>query len=101
MNILPKTNAGKWAVRLLLVFIGFFIFMQALVMLGQEGGETFSDNLYLLLTFLSMALSGVSAFATSAIAIIRKERALLVLLAAFIGLLFALLLLGENFGQAH
>jgi hypothetical protein len=96
ITIVPKTALGKWSVGLI---GGLFLFLALLVILaasGQRGGETFSSNLALAVPGLLAATCGIAAFFTGIIAVIKsKERAVLVFLAAFIGLDVLLFCLGE------
>ena len=93
---MPKTLLGRWSVGLA---IAFFLLLATLALLaksGQEGGETFSDNLLLAVPGLLSGVSGVAAFFTGVAAILRrKERSPLVFLATLIGLLVLLFVLGE------
>jgi hypothetical protein len=96
ITIVPKTTPGKWSTGLI---CGFFLFLALLIILaasGQRGGETFSSNLALAVPGLLAAICGIAAFFSGVIAIIKsKERAVLVFLAAFIGLDVLLFCLGE------
>ena len=93
---MSKTKLGKWSVGLIVVFFVLFALLQTLVMSGQKGGETFSDNLLLTIPGFSMAISGILAFFTGIFGIIkRKERSVLVFVATAIGLFVLLFVLGE------
>ncbi len=92
----PKTALGKWSVGLIIVFVVLLASFQLLVASGQRGGETFFSNLILTIPMLIAGISGVSAFTTGLIGIIRSgERSIAVYLATLIGLLVLLFVLGE------
>jgi len=92
----PKTQWGKWSAGLFGGFILFFLLMNLLVALGQEGGETFFDNLALSIPGILGAICGVSAFFSGIYSIFKhRERSLLVFLASFIGFLITFFVLGE------
>jgi hypothetical protein len=92
----PKTTPGKWSVGLIMIFVVLLASFQLLVASGQRGGETFFSNLILTIPMLIAGISGVSAFATGLIGIIRsRERSIAVYLATLIGLLVLLFVLGE------
>ena len=92
----PKTALGKWSVGLIMFFVVLLASFQLLVASGQRGGETFFSNLILTIPMLIAGVSGVSAFATGLIGIIRsRERSIAVYLATLIGLLVLLFVLGE------
>ena len=92
----PKTALGKWSVALIIIFIVFLGVFQLLVASGQRGGETFFSNLILTIPMLIAGVSGISAFVTGLIGIIKsRERSVIVYLAALIGLFVLLFWLGE------
>jgi hypothetical protein len=96
VHFLPKTTSGKWSVALIFAFIVFLISFQLVVASGQRGGETFFSNLALAVPILIAGISGVSAFVTGLIGIIRtRERSVIVYLSVTIGLIVLLFLLGE------
>ena len=96
ITIVPKTSPGKWSIGLI---AGLFLFLALLVIMaasGQRGGETFFDNLALAVPGLLAAICGIAALFTGIIGIIfSRERAVLVFLAAFIGMNVLLFCLGE------
>ncbi|MCJ7510668.1 MAG: hypothetical protein MUP14_07275 [Dehalococcoidia bacterium] len=93
---MPKTLLGKWSVGLIILFFSLFATLNFLAASGQEGGDTFSDNLTLAIPALGAGAAGVLAFFTGIIGIIRsKERSVLVFVASAIGLLILLFMLGE------
>ena len=92
----PETTLGKWSVALIIGFIVLLGVFQLLVASGQRGGETFFSNLVLTIPMLIAGGSGVSAFATGLIGIIKsRERSVIVYLAALIGLFVLLFGIGE------
>ena len=92
----PKTALGKWSVALIIIFIVLLGVFQLLVASGQRGGETFFSNLILTIPMLIAGVSGVSAFVTGLIGIIKsRERSVIVYLAALIGLFVLLFGIGE------
>ena len=97
---MPKTKLGKWSVRFLGLFVVFFVIAQIIVSTGQQGGETFFDNLYISIPMSLTLLSGVLAFVFGLISIIKsKERSILVIIATLIGLLVLIFIAGELFGS--
>jgi hypothetical protein len=97
ITFLPTTTLGKWTVGLIISLILFFLLAIAIIILAhQTGGETFTAKNYIAIPMLLVVMSGVSAFITGLIAILKyKERTLLVFLATFIGLNVLIFLLGE------
>ena len=92
----PKTSLGKWSVALIIAFMVLLGVFQLLVASGQRGGETFFSNLILTIPMLIAGVSGISAFATGLIGIIKsRERSVIVYLAALIGLFVLLFWIGE------
>jgi hypothetical protein len=100
---MPKTNLGKWS-------IGLIIAMPLLIVIGTS----FTDTLYegvssgntiladivgrpaLALTILAGWASGIAAFITGLIAIIKhKERSILVYISSIVGAGFILFLIAE------
>jgi len=102
-SFIPKTKLGKWSVGLAAAMpVLFFIGMSFTTLLYESvpaGGTILKDiavRPVLALTMLSGMVSGISAFVTGLIAIIRqKERAILVYGATLIGALLIVFLLGE------
>jgi len=96
VHFVPKTTLGKWSVALTVAFIVLFMSFQLLVASGQRGGATFFSNLALSVPMLVAGISGVSAFFTGIISIVkRKERSVLVFMATVIGLFVLIFSLGE------
>ena len=102
-SFVPKTKLGKCSLGLAAAMpVLFFIGMSFTTLLYESvpaGGTILKDIAVrpaLALTMLSGMLSGISAFVTGLIAIIRqKERAILVYGATLIGALLIIFLLGE------
>jgi len=96
LHFIPKTRLGKWSIWLIIAFIALFIAFQLFVALGQRGGATFFSNLALSVPMLIAAISGISAFFTGIIGIIKsKERSVLVFIASIIGFFILFFVLGE------
>lgn len=103
LSFIPKTKLGKWSLGLAAAMpVLFFIGMSFTTLLYESvpaGGTILKDIAVrpaLALTMLAGMVSGISAFVTGLIAIIRqKERALLVYGATLIGALLIMFLLGE------
>jgi hypothetical protein len=96
LRLNPKTRLGKWSILLIAAFIVMFISFQLLAASGQRGGDTFFSNLALSIPIVIAGISGISAFCTGIISIIKsKERSILVFLATLIGLFVLLFVSGE------
>jgi len=94
--ITPKTRLGRWSVWLIVAFIVFFAIFFLFVASGQRGGATFFSNLFLAVPVVIAAISGISAFFTGIIGVIKdRERSVLVYLAILIGLIVLLYCLAE------
>ncbi len=103
LSFIPKTTLGRWSLGLaaampVLFFIGIS-FTTLLYKSVPAGGTILKDIAVrpaLALTMLAGMVTGISAFVTGLLAIIRqKERALLVYSATLIGALLIIFLLGE------
>jgi len=93
---LPKTVLGKWSVWLVVAFIILFAVFQLLVLSGQRGGDTFSDNWLLTIPIVLAAICGISSLIVGLIAGVKsKERSILVFVAMLIGLFDLIFVLGE------
>lgn len=93
---IQKTRLGKWSIWLIIAFIVFFMTFLLLVASGQRGGATFFSNLALSVPMLIAGISGISAFFTGIIGIIKsKERSVLVFIATIIGFFILFFVLGE------
>ena len=96
IHFMPKTTLGKWSVALIVAFIILLVSFQLLVASGQRGSETFFSALILTVPILIAGITGVSAFVTGLIGVIRsRERSVSVYLAVTIGLLVLLWVLAE------
>ena len=86
LHFIPKTPLGQWSIWLITVFIVLFIVFQILVASGQRGGATFFSNLALSIPMLIAGITGILAFFTGIIGIIKnKERSVLVFSSTIIG----------------
>ena len=100
---MPKTPLGKWSLGLItampvLFFVGmsFTNLLYESVPASNSILEDIAGRPALAITMLAGNVSGISAFVTGLIAIIRqKERAPLVFVATIIGALLILFLIGE------
>ena len=93
---LPTTRPGRWAAGLLTVAVALLLVGNALVASGQQGGEKFSDNLWLAILLLGAGLSALLAGGAAVFAVgFRRERSLPAFLALLVGLLVAWFLIGE------
>jgi len=103
MDFLPKNKLGKWSLGFIismpvLFFIASFLAnsLYANVAAGNSIMEDMTVRPILALSILLGMFCGISAFVTGLKAIIKqKERAVLVYLAAAIGTLLILFLVGE------
>ena len=87
---------GRWSIWLVISLILFFVAFQILVASGQRGGDTFFSNLTLAIPMVLAGISGISAFVTGTIGIIRsRERSVLVYLATVIGFFVLIFSLAE------
>ncbi len=83
----PRTRLGKWSAWLIVAFAALLGAFQALVASGQRGGDTFFSNILLAIPMILAATSGIGAFITGLISIVRrKERSIAVFLAVTFGL---------------
>ena len=92
----PQTRFGKrsvWLLVALAVFMGVF---RINVLLGQRGGDTFFSNPSLAIPILLAGISGIAAFITGLISIIKeKERSISVFLAVAVGLIVLIVVLAN------
>ena len=96
IQVLPKSNAGKWSLRLCISFLALIGLFFALIASGQRGGMTFFSNLALALPTLFAALSAILAFLTGLFGMIKqRERSLLTYLIIAIGLFVLYFTIGE------
>ena len=96
-RILPQTTLGKWSVGLAIAFVLLLASGMVVVQgFGQEGGETFLDNLWISIPMLSAGASAIAAFFTGMASIWKqKERAILVFIVSLIGLIVLWFVVGE------
>lgn len=98
MKILPITKLGKLASLCMASFAVLFLFVSVVVVgiLGQQGGQTFADNLYISVPMLSALVLAIAALVLGIISVtFRKERALMVFVIIGLGLLIATFVIGE------
>ena len=101
MHIIPKTFLGKWSVGLIAAFFGLFLLTQIIAAVGRSRGafDSSSVNIYQILipvTIIPAGLSGIAAFITGIMSIIKnKERSISVIVATIIGFLVFDFVLGE------
>ena len=92
----PTTDLGKWSAWLIVAFAILLGVFFILVASGQRGGDTFFSNPILTVPILLAATSGIAAFITGLISVVkRKERSVAVVLAIVFGLFVILFALGE------
>ena len=102
-SIMPITLLGKWSVGLIIAMPLLFLlgssFTNSLYKSVPSGDTILADIVVrpaLALTMLAGMVSGIMAFITGLLAIIRKkERAIFVFLSSLIGALLVLFLVGE------
>ena len=94
---MPRTRVGWWSAGLLAGSAAFFALLNGLVAAGQSGPGL---NPWLLLAVVPAGLSAVLAGVAAAFAIFRRrERALVVFLGLFVGLVIVWFMVGELAGQ--
>lgn len=91
----PSTRPGRLASLLALAFVVLFTVFTLLIVAGQRGGETFSDNLVLSLTGLAAMVASLAAGSAGIVAIVRGERSLPAFGAAAIGVVVLFFVVGE------
>ena len=92
----PTTDLGKRSAWLIVAFAILLGVFYILVASGQRGGDTFFSNPILTVPMLPAATSGIAAFITGLISVVkRKERSVAVVLAIVFGLFVILFALGE------
>ena len=95
-HFIPKTLLGKWSIGLAVASIVLFILLQFFVASGLRDSYTFISGLLLTIPVPLAGISGISAFFTGIIGIIKsRDRSVLVFLSTMIGLFVILFLLGE------
>ncbi len=102
---MPKTLVGKWSVWLGAAMLGLIFVvptLDATFYNSVEAGDTIFEDLtirpFLAIPALLGMLSGIMAFITGLIALIRhKERAVLVYISTGLGALLLLFMIGDAF----
>ena len=85
LSILPKTSLGRWSVGLAAAFILLFAVYVVLLLLGVLDIDRV--RLIPLIAAATFGISGIAAFVTGLISVIKsKERSILVFLAVVVGL---------------
>ena len=93
ISILPKTSLGRWSVGLAAAFILLSILFAVLTGLGGVGPGPVAP---IVIATVIFGISGIAAFVTGLISIIKsRERSILVFLAVIVGLLVLIFCLGE------
>lgn len=88
--MMPVTNSGRWAGRLLATAgICFAIFL-GVVAAGEKGGDTFFSNLRLSLPILAAAAAAIAAGGTGLAAVRQHDRSALVIAAVVVGTIVVL-----------
>lgn len=94
--MVPTTTAGRWCLASFVFGVLSFVAMIVSVILGQEGGDTFTDNWWISGSLLIAVLGLVVAFAAGSFAIVgSRERAATVFLVTVIGAFVTLFMVGE------
>ena len=92
----PISHAGRLSVGALGTFALGLAGLLTAAALGQEGGETFSDNWWLAGPGLVAAVSALVAFASSITALVRwKDRSVSVIVALAVSSLAVIFMSGE------
>lgn len=93
---MSKTVLGKWSVKFITIFILFLAMFYLIISFGQRGGDTFFSNFWLTTPILIAGASGILAFITGIISIIKdRERSVIVFLSTALGLFVLIFILGE------
>jgi hypothetical protein len=96
IKFLPKSKLGKWSASLIISLIILLFVFFLLVWSGQRGGETFFSNLYLTIPMICAGISGIAAFITGIIGIIKeKDYSVILIVSTIIGFLVLLFILAE------
>ncbi len=92
----PKTKLGKRSAWLLVALAVFMAAFRINVLLGYRGGDTFFSNPFFAIPILLAGISGIAAFITGLIGIIReKERSISVYVAVAVGLIVLVVVLAN------
>ena len=93
ISVLPKTSLGRWSVGLAAAFTLLSVLFAVLTGLGGAGPGPVAP---IVIATIIFGISGIAALVTGLISIVkRKERSILVLLAAAVGLSCLFFFLGE------
>jgi hypothetical protein len=84
--LLPRTKQGKWSIGLIMCMVLSYGLLRALLASGLQGGATFFANMPLAIVMIVMLGAGILSFFTGAFSFFKKERSVVVLLSALIGL---------------
>ena len=96
MPFWPTSHAGRWSVGALGTFALGLAGLFMVAALGQEGGETFSDNWWLAGPGLVAAVASLVAFVSSITALTRwRERSISVIVALAVSAMAIIFMLGE------
>ncbi len=91
----PTSGAGRWSVGAVSTFALGLAGLLTAAALGQEGGETFSDNWWLAGPGAVAAVSAFVAFGSSIRALVRRDRAVSVVVALVVSSFAVFFMLGE------
>ena len=94
---MPKTLLGKLSFAFIIVFFVFLSIFFIFAISGQEGGETFFDNLFLALPILFAGISGMFSFIMGLTCLIKnkEDRGPLVAISTAISFVVTSFMLGE------
>lgn len=95
---MPESKIGKSSLMLLAGSFLLFIFTTVFIvgLFHQEGGNSFTDNLYISIPMFSAFGSAIAAFIAGIASVWKfKERSLLIYLPIGVGLLITLFIIGE------
>jgi len=96
--LMPRNKLSKWSLNLIICFFLFLGLFFAFALSGERGGANFFSNLKLALPAVLAAFSGISAFFTGFISIIKnKDYSISVITTSLMGLFVLLYVLGEIF----
>lgn len=101
---MPVTKLGRWSIWLFLGFgASFLLFMIAAVIsgvLGMDGGDKPTDNLFLFIPIVLAAIMGNASFITALVSVIFfKERKPFIWGPIVIGAIIMFFTVGELLGQ--
>ncbi len=105
ISFLPKTRTGRWSVWLAAAMLGLIFIgptLDATFYKSVTAGNTILEDLairpFLAIPMLLGILSGIMAFVTGLMAIIKhKERAIIVYISTLLGALLLLIVIGDMF----